>query len=102
MRQQHIKHKTSTSYNPQTNEKVEVKNIAMQSILTKVVRSNKKYWAERLVEEAWAYNTTCKTTTGFTPYDFVYGKKDMISIDFEYNTLRMETQLGLDVAIEQQ
>jgi len=27
----------------------------------------------------------------------VYGKKALLSIEFEYNTLRMETQLNLDV-----
>jgi len=54
-------------------------------------------WADRLVEATWAYNTTLKSTTGFTPYDFVYGKKALLYIDFDYNTLIMVTQLDLDV-----
>ena len=74
----------------------------MESILTKVVSSNKKDWAKRLVDATWAYNITWKTTTGFTPYDLVYGKKALLSIKFEYNTLRMETQLDLDVTRAQQ
>lgn len=60
MRQHHIKHKTSTSYHPQANEQVEVTNRALESMLTKVVSSNKKYLVERLVEATWAYNTTWK------------------------------------------
>lgn len=69
----------------------------MEGILTKVVTSSKKDWADKLVEATWAYNITWKTTTGFTPYDLVYGKKALLSIEFEYNTLRMIAQLDLDV-----
>ena len=69
----------------------------MEWILTKVVSSSRKDWADRLVEATWAYNTTWKTTTGFTPYDLVYGKKYLLSIEFEFNTLRMVAQLDLDL-----
>eukprot|EP00253_Pinus_taeda_P017976 PITA_17976 len=63
-----IKHRTSTSYHPQANGQVEVTNRALEKILTKVVSSSRKDWANHLVEATWAYNTTWKTTTGFTPY----------------------------------
>jgi len=76
---------------------VEVTNRALESILTKVVSSDRKACAERLVEATWAYNTTWKTTTRFTPYELVYGKKALLSIDFEYNTLRMAAQIDLDL-----
>eukprot|EP00253_Pinus_taeda_P007233 PITA_07233 len=60
--------------------------------------NNRKDWADRLVEATWAYNTTWKTTTSFTPYELVYEKKAMLSIEFEYNTLRMAAQLDLDLS----
>ena len=91
-----IKHRTSTPYHPQANGQVEVTNRALENILTKVVSSSRKDWVERLVEATWAYNTTWKTTTGFTQYELVYGKKALLSIEFEYNTLRMAAQLDLD------
>ena len=53
--------------------------------------------ADNLVKATWAYNTTWKTTTRFTPYEMVYGKKALLFIEFEYNTLRMATQLDLDL-----
>eukprot|EP00253_Pinus_taeda_P016882 PITA_16882 len=90
LRKHHIKNKASTTYNPQENGQVEVINKALESILTKFVNNSGKDWVERLVEAIWAYNTTWKTTTRFTPYDLVYGKKDLLSIEFEYNTLIME------------
>eukprot|EP00253_Pinus_taeda_P028491 PITA_28491 len=92
-----IKHRTSTPYHPQSNGQVEVTNRVLEGILTKVVNKNRKDWEDRLVEATWTYNTTLKTATGFTPYELVYGKKTLFSIEFEYNTLRMETQLDLDL-----
>ena len=70
----------------------------MEGILTKVVSNNRKDWVDKLVDATWAYNTTWKTTTRFTPYELVYGKKALLSIDFEYNTLRMVAQLDLDLS----
>ena len=70
----------------------------MEGILTKVVSSSRKDWADRLVVATWAYNTTWNTTTGFTPYELVYGKKALLSIAFGYNTLRMAAQLDLDLS----
>jgi len=97
LRQHNIKHRKSTAYHPHANGQVEVTNRALEGILTKVVRSNIKDWADRLVEANWAYNRPWKTTTSFTPYDLVYGKKAFHSIELEYNTLRMASQLDLDV-----
>jgi len=68
---------------------MEVTNRALEGILTKVVSSSRKDWADRLFEATWAYNTTSKTTTWFTPYELVYGKKALLSIEFEYNTSRV-------------
>jgi len=45
--------------------------------------------------------TTWKTTTGFTPYELVYGKKALFSIEFEFSTQRMEAQLDLDLSLSQ-
>eukprot|EP00253_Pinus_taeda_P009607 PITA_09607 len=93
-----IEHKTSTLYHPQANGQVEVTNRSLEEILTKVVSSSRKDWVDFLVEATWAYNTTWKTTTGFTPYELVYGKKALLSIEFDYNTLRVAAQLDLDLS----
>ena len=73
----------------------------MEGFLTKVVSSSRKDWVDRLVEATWAYNTTWKTTIGFTPYELVYGKKAPMSIEFEYNTLKMVAPLDLDLSSAQ-
>eukprot|EP00253_Pinus_taeda_P011848 PITA_11848 len=84
-----IKHRTSTPYHPQANGQMEVTKRALEEILTKVVSSSRKHWVDRLVEATWVYNTTWKITIGFTPYELVYRKKALLSIEFEYNTLRL-------------
>eukprot|EP00253_Pinus_taeda_P019400 PITA_19400 len=91
------KSRTSTHYHPQANEQVEVTNRALGGILTKLVRKNKEDWADKLVEATWDCSTTWKTTSGFKPYQLVYGKKAFLLIVFESNTLRMAAQLDLDL-----
>ena len=77
---------------------MEVTNRTLENILNKVVRNSRKDWAKRLVEATRAYNLTWKTTTGFTTYELVYGKKVLLPIEFEYNTLSMVAQLDLDLS----
>jgi hypothetical protein len=62
---------------------------------------HKKDWENRLIEVVWAYNTTWKTTIGFTPYELVYGKKVMFPIEFEISTLRTTSNLNLDLSSTQ-
>ena len=92
-----IKHRTSTPYHPQANGKVEVTNRTLEGILTKVVSKNRKDWEDRLVEATWAYNIAWKTTTRFKSYELIYGRKDLLLIEFEFNTLRIIAQLDLDL-----
>jgi len=48
--QHKVKHRTSNPYHPQGNGRVELTNKALEGILTKVVSSSEKDWADRLVE----------------------------------------------------
>jgi hypothetical protein len=50
-------------------------NKVIEAILTKTVKENRKDWSKRLLEALWAYRTTWRNTTGFSPYELVYGKK---------------------------
>lgn len=53
------------------------------------------------MEETWAYNNTWKATIGFTPFGLVYGKKALLSIVFDHNTLRIAAQLDLNLTMTQ-
>ena len=58
LRRHKIKPNKSTSYHPQANGQVKVTNKALKGILTKVMTSRTKDWADRLIEATWIYNTT--------------------------------------------
>jgi hypothetical protein len=97
-----IKHRMSTPYHPQENGQVEVTNKVLEAILTKTVQQHHKDWADRLPEALWAYRTTWRNTTRFTPYELVYGKHVVLPIEFEIKTLRTTLQVGLDLSEAQQ
>ena len=47
------------------------------------MKIHRKDWADRLPEALWAYRTTWRNTTGFSPYELVYGKSGVFPIEFE-------------------
>jgi hypothetical protein len=69
-----IRHRKTTTYHPQANGQVEVTNRELENILTKTVQFHHRDWENKLSEVVWAYRTTWKTSTRFTPYELVYGK----------------------------
>ena len=97
LRKYHFQHRIASPYHPQANGQVESTNKVIEAILTKMVKSHDRDWADRLPEALWAYRTTWRDTTGLSPYDLVYGKSAIFSIEFEIQTLRTTTKMNLDV-----
>eukprot|EP00253_Pinus_taeda_P026227 PITA_26227 len=93
----HINHKMTTPYHPQANGQVESTNKVIEAILTKTVKENRKDWFQRLPEALWAYITTWRNTTGFSPYELVYGKSAVFPMEFEIKTLRISLAVNLDL-----
>jgi len=96
----HIQHKITTPYYPQANGQVESSNKIIEAILTKTIASHRRDWAARLPEALWAYRTTWRSTTGYSPYQLVFGKEPIFTIDpveLEIQTLRTAQEVGLDL-----
>jgi hypothetical protein len=93
----HIQHRMTTTYHPQANGQVESTNKVIEAILTKTVKENRKDWSHRLPEALWAYRTTWRNTTGFSPYELVYGKSVVFPVEFEIKTLRTALAVNLDL-----
>ena len=93
----HVQHRVASPYHPQANSQVEITNKVIESILTKRVKSYCRDWADRLPEALWAYCMTWCNTTGFSPYDLVYGKSAIFPIEFEIKTLKTVSEMNLDV-----
>jgi len=92
-----IKHRRSTPYHPQANGQVESTNKTLEGIMTKIVATNRKNWANKLNEALWAYRITWKDTTGFSPYQLVYGKEVMLPIELQIHTYKLAAHLGMDL-----
>lgn len=50
----------------------------------------------------WAYRITWKNTTGFSPYQLVYGKEVMFPIQFQIHTFKLTARLGMELSEAQQ
>ena len=74
----------------------------MEAILYKTVEQNQKDWADRLPEAIWAYRTTWKNTTGYNPYELVYGMKVLLPIEFQIKIFRTTAEIGMDLSEAQQ
>ena len=81
---------------------MESTNKFIEAILTKIVKGHRRDWADRIPEALWAYCTTWHNTIGFSPYDLVYGKSSIFPIEFEIKTLKMATEVNLDVTEAQE
>eukprot|EP00253_Pinus_taeda_P002517 PITA_02517 len=93
----HVQHKITTPYHPQANGLVESSNKIIETILMKTVASHRCDWVSRLLEALWAYRTTWRITTGYSPYQLVFGKQPIFPIEFEIQTLRTTQEVGLDL-----
>jgi hypothetical protein len=96
-----VKHRVKTPYHPQANGQVERTNKVLENILTKTIPSHHQDWAQKLPEALWAYRTTWWNTTGFSPFELVYGKVPLFPVEFEINTLRIALEVGLDLVQQQ-
>ena len=92
-----MQHMITSPYHPRANGQVESTNKVIEAILTKTVRSHRKDWAEKLLEALWEYQTTWSNTTGFSPYELVYGKNGVFPIEFEIKTLKKSIEANLDL-----
>jgi hypothetical protein len=68
-----VKHRRFTPYYPQGNGQAEATNKMLLRILSKMVFDYGNDWRAHLADVLWAYRSSPKTATGFTPFSLVYG-----------------------------
>ena len=83
----------SSPYYPQANGHVEAVNKLLKTILQRTVDKNKSNWHIMLFPTLWAYRTSVKTTTGFTPFQLLYGMEAIFPIECEIPSLKLAVQL---------
>jgi endonuclease IV len=75
MKKLSIKHIITTIYKPNTNGLVEHTNKVMYNILSKEVEvcKNLHNWDKQVHHAMWVYNSTFKSSSGFTSFRLAYG-----------------------------
>lgn len=93
----HITHRITSLYHSQVNGQVESTNKVIEAIFTKTISTHWQDWATRMPEALWAYRTTWRNTTRYSPYQLVFGRKHIFAFEFEIKTLRTTQEVGLDL-----
>ena len=70
-----VEHSLTAAYNPRTNGKTERAGQSLMNSLRKHCESNQSTWDQWLPYIEFSYNTRVHSTTGFSPYELVFGKK---------------------------
>ncbi|MCO5580227.1 hypothetical protein L7F22_034093 [Adiantum nelumboides] len=73
----------------QCNGLVEKTNGVLCKIITKHVRDRPQDWDKHLTAALWAYRTSFKMSTQFTPCHLVYGQEALLPIEVELGRLRV-------------
>ncbi|XP_060200362.1 uncharacterized protein LOC132628612 [Lycium barbarum] len=92
-----ITHRNSSVYWLQMNKAVETANKNIKRILRKMI-DNYQNWHKKLPYALLEYRTMTRTSTGATPYLFVYGTKAVIPAEMEIPSLRIIQEAELQDA----
>ncbi|CAL9019486.1 unnamed protein product [Prunus brigantina] len=84
-----IKHRRSTPYYPQGNGQAEATNKTLLRILSKMVYEYEGGWSVHLPDALWAYRTSPRGATGFSPYSLVYGSDAISPVEITVPTARI-------------
>ena len=69
-------------------------------MLQRMVGQAKSNWHLQLFSALWAYRTTVKTSTSFTPFQLVYGLEATLPIECEIPSLNLVVELLPNTTIE--
>ena len=86
-------HDSSTPYYPQENGLVEAINKVLVTMIRRIIGIHSSNWHNMLFSVLWAYRTSVKTSTGFTPFQLVYGSEVVLPIECEIPSLQIAIEL---------
>ena len=67
-----------------------------------MVGDYKSNWHQTLFSALWAYRTSVKTTTGFTPFQLVYGLEVVLPIQCQILSLKLAVELLPNTSTEEE
>ena len=98
-----IQHKKTTPYHPQANGTIEAFNKILENALTKVSNVHRDDQDQKVSAVLWAYKTTCKRLTRYTPFHLVYGQEVVVPMEYIVSSLRIDalTEMTNTDAVEE-
>ena len=97
-----FRHENSTPYYPQANGQVEAINKFLKMMLRRMVGDHKYNWNLTLFSTLWDYRTSVKTTTGFTPFQLVYGLEYILPIKCQIPSLKIAVRILPNTSAEEE
>ena len=62
-------------------------------MIKRIIGIHKSNWHTMLFSALWAYRTSAKTSTGFTPFQLVYGLEAVLPIECKISSLQLAIEL---------
>jgi hypothetical protein len=97
-----LRHDNSMPYYPQAKSQVEEINKVLITMLRRMIGIHKTSWHTMLFSALWAYQTSVKSTTGFTPFWLVYGLEAILLIECEIPSLKLVFELLPNTFVEEE
>ena len=97
-----LRHENSTPYYPQTNGQVEAIKKVLITMLGWILVIHKTSWHMMLFSALWAYQTSMKTSMGFTHFQLMYGIEFVLSIECEIPSLNLVVELLPNTSTEEE
>jgi hypothetical protein len=95
-------HDNSTAFYPQANGQVEAINKVLITMLQGMIGIHKTSWHTMLFSALWAYWTSVKSATGFTPFRLVYGVEAILPIECKIPSLKLAVELLPNTSVEEE
>ena len=79
---------------PQANGQAEVANRIILDGLKKRIEKSRNNWVDEILPILWAYRTTCRVTTGATPFMLAYGAEAVVPVEISHSSPRIQAFNG--------